>query len=559
MKDKRRIISGANAIAVVVISIVVAILINVIVSGIPMPFDLTQNQIYTLSQASRDVVKNLPENVEIKVFISPDLPAPLNALPQQISDLLADYQSASGGRLTYQIIQPTADDKDAEAAASGLGIQKVGLGSQTDDEVSLRAVYKGVAFVMGDKTERIADLRASGNPEFDNFEYEFTKKLMNLSSVAPRKLAFASGFGGPAADPRFAEAVAPAFDQLYGNLVELSTVDLAAPDAKIADDIDALILMNLDQPVGERGKFAIDQFLRRGGSVGWYQSASGPDVKMLQQLMQQMGPNTRLPDIRKPLNHDLTDLFSTYGIRLNADLVLDRKNALAFGTVMTQHGMAQVSHPATFLMSDIDRSLPFTRDIYSIAMPGPSSVVITLAAHDNADIKAFEVIRTSDSAVSRKSAPLSLDYQDVVDPTADEVPGPFVIAAALQGVFPSWYTDHPLPAGTQESELVKEPAEARLLVVGNAEFFQPNPEVGYSEQLTGMGSQFLISSIDWLVQDTVLTNIRGKSTPRLIGEVSKEQQHQIQLINILFVPVFFGTIGWTVLAFRRRRKDKISV
>ncbi len=559
MKDKRRFIAGANSVAVVVISIVVAILVNVIVSDMPMPFDLTQNKIYTLSQASRDVVKNLPENVEVKVFISPDLPAPLNMLPEQVTDLLADYQSASGGRLTFKVVQPATDDKDAEATATGLGIDKVGLGSQTDDEVSLRAVYKGVAFVMGDKIERIPDLHATGNPEFDNFEYEFTKKLMNLSSVAPRKLAFVAGYGGPAADPRFVDAVAPAFDQLYGNLVELSTVNLAAPDAKIPADINALILMNLDEPVSDRGKFEIDQFLRRGGSVGWYQSASGPDEKMLRQMQQQLGPDAMLPDIRKPLNHGLMELFTTYGIHLNDDLILDRKNALAFGSIMTQHGAAQVSHPATFLMSDIDRSLPFTRDIYTIAMPGPSSLVITLAARDNQDMKAFEIIRTEASAVSRKSPPLSLNYPELVDPTPDEIAGPFVIAAALQGIFPSWYTDHPLPSGTSESELVKEPVEGRLLVVGNADFFQPNPSVGYNEQLTGMGSQFLISSIDWLVQDTVLTNIRGKSTPRLIGEVSKDLQREIQLINILFVPLLFGTAGWTILAFRRRRKLKISV
>lgn len=559
MAEKRRILTGTNSVAVVVISIVVAILLNVVVAQYPMPLDLTENQIYTLSQASKDTVKNLPEPVEVKVFVSPDLPPPLNNLPQQLTDLLADYQSASGGKLTFQVIQPSADDKDAEAAASGLGIEKVGLGSQSEDEVSLRAVYKGVAFVMGDKTERIADLRATGNPEFDNFEYEFTKKLMNLSTVEPRRLAFAAGLGGPAADPRFLDAVRPAFDQLYGNLIELSSVDLSAAEASVPDNVDALILLNLDQPVGDRARFAIDQFLQRGGSVGWYQSASGPDMQIMQQIMQQMGPNARLPDIRKPLEHGLKEQFTHYGIELNADLLLDRKNALAFGMIMTQHGLAQVSHPATFLMSDIDRSLPFTRDVYSIAMPGPSSVVITPSAKENKELKTFEVVKTADSAVRRATPASSLSYEELANPKPDETPGPFVVAAALQGRLPSWYANNPLPSGVTEDQLVKEIGEARLLVVGNADFFQPNPQVGYNEQLTGLGGQFLISSIEWLVQDNALTNIRGKSMPRLMGEVSKEQQREIQIINILFVPVFFGTVGWTILALRRRRKQNLLI
>ncbi|MEZ4460860.1 MAG: GldG family protein [bacterium] len=559
MAEKRRVITGTNAVAVVVISAIVAILLNVVVAGIPMPIDLTENQIYTLSQASKDTVKNLPEPVEVKVFISPGLPAPLNNLPQQISDLLADYQSASGGKLTYQIIQPAADDKDAEAAATGFGIQKVGLGSQSEDEVSLRAVYKGVAFVMGDKTERIADLRATGNPEYDNFEYEFTKKLMNLSNTKPRKLAFAAGFGGPAGSPQFLDAVRPAFEQLYGNLIELSSIDLSAADASVPEDIDALVLLNLEQPVSDRGKFAIDQFIQRGGSVGWYQSASGPDRQMIQQIMQQMGPNGPMPDIRKPLDHGLGELFKNYGIQLNSDLLLDRKNALAFGVIMTQNGLARVSHPATFLMSDIDRTLPFTRDVYSIAMPGPSSVVLTPAIKDNKDVKAFEIIKTAATAVKRDSPPTSLNYQELVEPTATEIPGPFVVAAALQGRVPSWYANNPLPAGVTEDQLVKEQAEARILVVGNADFLQPNPQVGFDEQLTGLGGQFFISSIEWLVQDNALTGIRGKVVPRLIGEVTKDQQREIQIINILFVPIFFGTVGWTILAFRRRRKKTLTV
>lgn len=559
MAEKKRVITGSNAVAVVVISIIVAVLINVVVSGIPMPIDLTENQIYTLSQASRDAVKNLPEPVEVKVFLSPDLPPPLNNLSQQMSDLLADYQSASGGKLTYQIIQPSNDDKDAEAAASGLGIEKVGLGSQSEDEVSLRAVYKGVAFVMGEKIERIPDLRATGNPEFDNFEYEFTKKLMNLTNTKPRKLAFASGFGGPAGSEQFLDAIKPAFDQLYGNLIDLSMVDLSAPDAAVPEDVDALVIINFEQPASDRAKFAIDQFIQRGGSVGWYQSASGPDRQLMQQFMQQMGPNSQMPDIRQPLNHGLGELFKSYGLELNSDLILDRKNALTFGMIMTKNGLAQVSHPATFLMSDVDRSLPFTRDIYTIAMPAPSSIVVTPSARDNKDIHVYDIIKTEESAVRRPTPPETLNYQSLVEPTPDETPGPFVIAAALQGRIPSWYSNNPLPDGVKEDQLVKEQAEARILVVGNADFLQPNPQVGYSAQLTGLGGQFFISSIEWLVQDNALTNIRGKSVPRLIGEVAKDKQREIQIINILFVPLFFGTLGWTILAYRRRRKAKLTI
>jgi len=555
MAEKKRIITGTNAVAIVVITIVSAVLLNVIMAGIPVPFDLTENKIFTLTDASKAAVRDLDAPVEVKVFISPDMPPPFHTLPQQISDLLSDYQNASDGKLTFQIIQPRADDKEVEEAARGFGIEKLPMRSETQDEVALRLVYKGIAFIKGDKVEVIPELKTTGMAEFDNFEYDFTKALLNLGNVEPRRLAFATGFGGPAADPQFVDGVRPIFQQLYGSLIEVSAADIST--GKVAENVDALILMNLSEPVSDQGKFAIDQFIQRGGSVGWYQSSTGIDEQLARQLMQQMGPNARMPEFRKPLSHGLGDLFRMYGVDMRGDMVLDRKNALAFGMVMTQHGLAQVSHPATFLMTDINRTLPFTRDLYAVAMPAPSSVVLLPSVAETAELEGFEVVKSADVSVRRATPPTSLNYQELAQAVPDESPGPFTVAVALQGQVPSWFEANPLPAGIGEDAVVKDRKPARILVVGSAEFFQPNPQVGFNEQLAGLGGQFLINSLEWLVQDNALTQIRGKSLPRLIGEVPKSEQRRIQSMNILFVPLFFGVFGWTILQFRKRRKTKI--
>jgi len=160
---RRRVITGSNAVAVIVLSIAIAFVLNIIASQYPMPLDLTENQIYTLSEASEKAVSTLEEPVVVKAFISPDLPPPLHDLSQNISALLPDYAAASGGKLTYQIISPASDDEEAEEAARGYGIEKVGIGSESEDEVSLRAVYKGIAFIQGDEIEVIKDLRTSGS------------------------------------------------------------------------------------------------------------------------------------------------------------------------------------------------------------------------------------------------------------------------------------------------------------------------------------------------------------------------------------------------------------
>jgi ABC-2 type transport system permease protein len=559
MNRKTRMITGANGVVVVLLTIAIVFVLNAIMSGIPVPLDLTENQIYTLSDASKRAVEDLDEPIQVKVFISPDLPAPFHILGQQIGDLLEDYTAASDDKLSYQIISPSADDTDAEEAARGYGIEKVGIGQQTEDQVSLRAVFKGVAFIKGEKSYVIRDLQATGNPEFDNFEYEFTKAILNIRDTEPRQIGFLAGFGGPAANPQFAQAVQGAFSQLYGDLIEVQSIDIAST-GKVPEEVEALVILNIDETVSDDGKFAIDQFLQRGGSVGWYQSASGIDQQMAQQLMQQLGPNAQIPDIRVPLNTGLDELIGSYGLTLRQDIVLDRPNALTFGIVMTERGPARVSHPASFLMTDIDRSLPFTRDISTIAMPAPSSIEVDPSLNDKPDIAVFELIKTASTAVRRLRPPSALGYQTLLTAEPDEEAGPFVIAAALRGQLPSYYSTNPLPSGKTEADLAQgTSADARLLVVGSGEFFNPNPEVGFNEQLAGLGGQFLISSLEWLVQDTSLTSIRGKKMPRLVGEVPKDIQTKIQIINIAVVPFLFALCGLWTLRRRRSRRERFTL
>lgn len=559
MNQRARVLTGTNATATVIFTIVAAVLLNVAIAQYPMTLDLTDNKIYTLSPASEEAVKSLPAPVQVKVFISPDMPPPFHMLSQQLRDLLTDYEAHSGGKLTFQIISPSADDEEAEEAAAGFGIQKVGIGQRTEDEVSLRAVYKGIAFVMGDKTEVIEDLRTTGNPEADNFEYEFTRALLNLQGTEPKIVSFVAGFGGPASMQGFVQGVQPVFETLYGNLIKVETIDLSVEKPVIGENVGALILLNIEEPVSTTAKFVIDQFVQGGGSVGWYQSASVSDHALRQQLAQQMGGQGQIPDFRKPATTGLNDLFTKYGIEYNGDVVLDRQNALALGFVMTQRGLARVSHPATYLLDNLDRSLPFTANLPALALPAPASLTIRPEVLNVEALDVFEVASTSEASVRRAEPPASLGYQEFLEPAPGEQPGPFVVAAALQGDVPSLFDDQPVPAPFTEEDVVKAANPSRVLVVGSGDFFQPRPDVGFNEQLAGMGGQFLLSSIEWLVQDNALTQIRGKNMPRLIGEIPREQQRQIQLVNIAVVPLLFIALGSMVRIYRTRRRETFKL
>ena len=391
VSKKRKLISGANAAVVIAATIGIAIALNAISSQVFARADLTENDIYTLSPASVEAVKGLEEPVQVKAFISPDMPAPMHNLSQTVKDTLDEYAAASEGKLTYQIISPK-DDKGIEEDAKSFGCEKVAIGQQSEDEVSLRAVYKCVAFSQGDDLEVVKDLKGGQPGAAANFEYEFTKSLLNLQETEPRKVGFVAGFGGPAAHPQFMQQVRPIFEQLYGELVEVSTVDLSGDSPTIPEDMSALVVLNADKAFSDQAIFELDQFIQRGGSVGWFQSATGIDREMQRRMMQQM-QGRRPPNIRSPLEPGLRPVFKEYGLELQEDLILDPQNGVT-ALAMTQRGLAQITQPATFMMTDVDRSLPFTKDFTALALPAPASIVVQPWAKERKDLEVHKVLQT---------------------------------------------------------------------------------------------------------------------------------------------------------------------
>jgi len=562
VSHKRQWLSGANAVVFIAASIVIAVLVNVLVSQVSQArIDLTENNIYTLSTASEDVVENLDQKVQVKAFISQDMPPPAHTLRRRVRDILVEYSAAAGDKLDFEVIAP-GDSEEAEEDARGYGCEKQSIGQRGEDRMSLRLVYKCVAFVTADGSRQqvISNLQASRGGG-GNFEYDFTKALMNLQDREPRKVGFVKGFGGPVDRRGFSQQIKPAFEQLFGGLIQPTTVDLSGQDASVPDDVSALVVLNVTKNVSPNAKYAIDQFVKSGGSVGWYQSSTAVDQQMRQRL-QRMGRSPK-GGYRKPLDPGVTELFSHYGVKWNKDLVIDRQNALAMGVVPTEQGMARISHPATFSLTNINRDLPFTRDFSTLAFPGVSSVTLQPSAQENPDLETYEIIKTAETAVRYPEPPGSLKYQKLQTVSDNEEPGPFTVAAGVQGAVPSYYEEHDLPPGVQAAEEKPEQDDSssrasRILVVGNGSMYRPVQSLGYNRQLASMGGQFFISSIEWLVQDSALAQIRGKSMPRLIGKVEEGTKRQIQFINIAIVPTLFALLGVFMVGRRRRRRRRLE-
>jgi gliding-associated putative ABC transporter substrate-binding component GldG len=568
---RRQFITGANSVVVVVVAIAIAIVINAISTQMFLRFDMTESNRFTLSDASIEAVRDLDEPVEVKAFISPNLPEPFHNLQQSVSDTLDEYQARSDGKLTYQIIQPQDDRSDQETdedgegdeetssieeTARGYGCEKVLVGERSENRASVRKVFKCMAFKKGDDVQVIPDIRIAGRGSFANLEYEITKELLNMQNAEPRVVGFVKGFGGLADQPQFIEQMQGAYEQLYGGLIEAQAVDLSGDTPEIGENVDALIIFSAESNVSDAAIFAIDQFVQRGGSVGWYQSATVLNREMMQKFARQM-QGQRPPQLRKPVDTGLTPLFASFGIEHNKNLLLDYENGMT-AQALTGSGLQQITLPATFQMNALDRRLPFLQGFSSIAMPTPSSVALTDAVEKTDAVTGYEAIQTRETATKVVDPPRQFNYQ-TFEKKLDGQKGQFTVAAALQGDIPSYYDDNPLPEGKTNDDLVADAsAPARVLVVGSGDFLQPNPEVGYDGGLVQVAQRFFFASTEWLAQDTSLTQIRSKSMPTLLPKVNLETQRTVQFINIAMVPAIFAALGLLMYWRRGRRRERIS-
>ena len=123
-----------------ILYIFVIVLVNIV--GITLFFraDLTKDRIYSLSQASQEVVATLSEPLSIKVFFSKDLPAPHNNTERYLKDLLEEY-SARGGKLfnyTFYNVSPeegslTQKTDENRELANNYGIQPIQIRIMQND------------------------------------------------------------------------------------------------------------------------------------------------------------------------------------------------------------------------------------------------------------------------------------------------------------------------------------------------------------------------------------------------------------------------------------------
>lgn len=150
--------------------------------------DLTKNQIYSLSDVTKSMVRSLDNPLLIRGYISDKTHPLLAPLVPQIRDVIEEYGAVSQGRVKAEFLDPKEDPELEKEANQQYGIKSFPFRIQSRTEAGVVNSYFSILVKYGDQYEvlgfdQLIEVSANGT-EVDvrlrNLEYDLTRAIKKV-------------------------------------------------------------------------------------------------------------------------------------------------------------------------------------------------------------------------------------------------------------------------------------------------------------------------------------------------------------------------------------------
>ena len=169
----------------------IIVVLNVMSKQIFHRFDMTEGDQFTLSKATKDILKNLDEPVTITAYFTEEIPAQMDKTKNDFRDMLIEYANASKGMVNYQFVDPN-EDAVVEQEAQQNGIQPLFINMREKDAVSKQKVYMGALLQIGEQKDVIPAVVSGAG-----MEYALTTGIKKLAVLDKPSIGIIQGHGEP--------------------------------------------------------------------------------------------------------------------------------------------------------------------------------------------------------------------------------------------------------------------------------------------------------------------------------------------------------------------------
>ncbi len=573
MADKKKNIKRGN-ITGLLLGIAIIVLLNIIASFLFTRVDLTAEKRYSLSPATKTLLKKLDDVVFFKVYLAGDLPSGFQRLSNETREMLDEFRAYSK-KIQYEFVNPSEnpnakDRNDSYKLLVEAGLQPTDLRVSKKGAASQIIIFPGaVVSYHGKQVAQqllMAQLQEDPNKVLNNsiqsLEYNLASAIKNLTTPIKARIAIIEGQGE--LTPMETFDFEKSLTEFYNverveikNKISSLAIRLKTDTAHdvLVNKYRALIIAKPTKPFDERDKFLIDQFIMRGGKVLW----------LIDPVFASMDSIKVSTTMGVPNEVNLEDMLFNYGVRLNTNLVQDL-TALKIPIKTGQIGNQPQFDYFTWyffpvLMPTIKH--PIVNGLNAIK----TEFISTLDTVNAPLVKKTYLLETS--PYSRTvNVPALIDLEIVKKQPNERAfrQGPLPVAALLEGTFTSSFMYRIPPELSENPSLGyrSKSKPTKMIVIADGDLAKnqfhysqgyPLP-LGYDQytRQTFGNKDLLLNAVNYLCDDSGLISVRSRELKLRMLDASKTAKQRLfwQLLNIL-LPILLIT-GFGMIKFHLRKR-----
>ena len=317
-------------------TVLIVVAVSVIGNFLFLRADLTAEKRYTLSKHTKEMLKKIDEPVLFRVYLEGEFPADFKRLQSETKEMLNQFR-AYNSNIDYEFFNPNAFESNEEQQMfyqklAQKGIQPTQIQVNSDGGVTTQILipaadvfYRGretsVQLLQNQKYVSEADLL---NNSIQNLEYTLSSAIRALSKGMKQSIGFLQGHG---------ELTGGVLYDIQRSLQEFYSLDYVTIDGKIQsltahrknekdstynfyNLYDLLIIAKPTQTFSEQDLYILDQYIMYGGKVLWLIDELNADLDSLSNRGQMLSTRYTL---------GLDEMLFNYGVRINADLLMDMR------------------------------------------------------------------------------------------------------------------------------------------------------------------------------------------------------------------------------------------
>ncbi len=497
MKKKNSIAASLLIVAGIII------LLNILSVRYFARLDFTSDQRYTLSKATKDIVRKLENPVTVTAYFSEGLPANITQIRSEFKDLLTEYTNASKGQVVYEFINPNKDEENEQKAMKA-GISPVIINVREKDESVQKKAYLGAVIQYNGKSEVIPFIQPGSA-----MEYALSSSIKKVSIDNKPLIGVIQGNGQPSI-----QSMQQAIQSLHV-LYQVEPVNLG--EMPRLDKYKTLTMIAPRDSIPIEQLMLLDQYLANGGNLyiamnrvdGDLSNATGYEVST-----------------------GLENWLEGKGIRVENKFLIDANCGSV--TVMQQQGyfniQSQVKFPYLPMINNFGNH-PAGKGIETVILQFASPITFTgdTSLH-------FRPIALSSEHSGTMMLPLYFDINKRWSERDYTLPGQ-TVAASVEGSI----------VGSRHS---------RMVVIGDGDF-AINGEGQQTKQINPDNVNLMVNSIDWLSDDTGLISLRTKGIiNRPLDQIDDGRKSFLKYLNFL-LPILL-IIGFGVFRNQQNRMKRVK-